>query len=153
MCVLITLHFSRRWHPGSRGGVCRWSWGKSLAAVWQQQTPPESGAVGLTAVCGENPLGLLLLAEVKPRWLSVQPVLDQQLSGWLTVLLKWTKYLIDWTAWLIWSLSLWLCGHVCVGLTAGWVIWGGWVTNGGGCTDFLSQQSPDKAEWTTYCLP
>lgn len=54
-----------RWHWGSRGCVCRGSRGESLAAVRQQQPTSQSGAVGLSALCGENTLGLLLMAEVK----------------------------------------------------------------------------------------
>lgn len=54
-----------RWRRGSRGVVCWGSRGEPLAAVRQQQPPSKSGAVGFSAVCGEDTLWLRLVAEVK----------------------------------------------------------------------------------------
>lgn len=45
--------------------MCWRSPGKQLAAVRQHQPASDGGALGLSALCGENALGLLLLAEVK----------------------------------------------------------------------------------------
>lgn len=60
-----------RWHRGPGEFLRRGPRGEPLAAVRQQQPPCEWAAVGFSAVCGEDSLWLLLVAEVRrvgPCW-------------------------------------------------------------------------------------